>query len=141
MVRTLLFLFAAIAAASGDEDPWTKVRKMESGSDVRVYRSGKKKPVEGKFEQASAESVVVLLKNAQVSIPREQVERVDWRPARNGGGVAMETGRHVGTREAAATGRSKDSNLPPRSTVTGIKIRPWVSYETIYRRAEAPPKK
>ena len=141
MVRTLLFLFAAVAAASGDEDPWMKVRKVESGSEVRIYKTGKKKPVEGKFERASGESVVVLLKDAQVSIPKEQVERVDWRPVRSGSGVAMETARNVGSKEDSITGRSKNSKLPPQSTATGIKIRPWVGYETIYRRAEAPPKK
>ena len=134
MVRTFLFLIAAVAAASGDEDPWMRVRKLESGSDVRVYKSGKKKPVEGKFERASEESVVLLLKDAQVSIPKEQVERVDWRPVREGSGVAMETTRNVGTKEESITGRSKGSTLPARSTATGIKIRPWVGYEPVYRR-------
>ncbi len=76
----------------------------------------------------------MLLKNAQISIPREQVERVDWRPAESGGGVAVKTERNTGSREETATGRSKNSTLPPRSTAAGIKIRPWVSYETIYRR-------
>ncbi len=136
MVRTLLFLFAAALAATGGEDPWMKVRKLESGSEVRVYKTGARKPVEGRFQQASAESVVVLLKNAQVSIPREQVERLEWRPAQSGSGVAMKAEKHTGSREEAATGRSKNSTLPPRSTAAGIKIRPWVGYETIYRRVK-----
>jgi hypothetical protein len=119
----LLLLFA---------DPWAAVRELKPGGDVRIYQTGEKKPVAAKFDSASEDALVILLKNGQVSIPKSRIERIEYR-APQPGRVSMETRRVVGTKEEAVQGRTKNSEAPPDSTSGGLKIvsRP---FETVYRR-------
>lgn len=133
MITTFLLLLAA-AASSGGEDPWIKVRELNSGSELRIHTTGEKRPIAGKFDRLSEKSLIIVLKNGQMAIPKDQIERVDCRAQSSGGSVRMETERNIGTSEEAAMGRSKDSPLPPRSTGSGIKIRPKAGFETVYRR-------
>lgn len=75
VVPLLLTAMAVLAA----EDPWAQVRDLKSGTELRVYRVNPKQPLEAKFDQASEESLIVVTKTGQVSIPKELIERVDCR--------------------------------------------------------------
>jgi hypothetical protein len=136
MLKTL-FLLAAAAAASGGGDPWTKVRELPGGSEVRIYKTGVRRPVEAKFHVLGEDALIVVVKNAEIAVAKHQIERVDARAAGSGSRAAMETRRNVGTKEEAAVGRSKDPTLPPRSTSSGITIRSKPAYETVYQRPAA----
>lgn len=136
MLKTLLLL-AIAAAAPGGDDPWAKVRELPGGSEIRIYKAGVKRPVEAKFHAVGEDVLVVVVKNAEIAVAKEQIERVDARAARTGSRTAMETRRNVGTKEEAAVGRSKDSTLPPRSTSSGVTIHSKPGFETVYRRPAA----
>src|SRR5260370_25536791 len=90
MPRTLIFLLAVMITLAAD-DPWAKVRDLKSGGEVRIYKKGSMQPVLGKLDEARDESLVVVLKNEQVAIPKDQIDRIDYRAAQSGHRVTKET--------------------------------------------------
>lgn len=70
--KTLLLTLAAISAFAAD-DPWTKVREIKSGTEIRVYKKGSKVPVVGKIDQATEDAVVIMLKKEEIEIEREEI--------------------------------------------------------------------
>lgn len=76
---SLGFLCAVAAFAAGDE--WQKVQDLKSGSEIRIYRKGERQPLSAVFSEASAERVVVIVKNAQSAIAKDDIDRLDARPS------------------------------------------------------------
>ncbi|MFB3825488.1 MAG: hypothetical protein ACE15B_01920 [Bryobacteraceae bacterium] len=126
-----LFLALAAAAAFAQDDPWAKVRELDRGSELRIYRTGRKRPVEARFEALSQNAVVVIVKTTNTAIPKSEIERIDARPA-SGAGVKAEVQKRVATPEEATLKRSRDSNLPPGSTSAGIKIKSKPGFVKVY---------
>ncbi len=77
IVPLLLTAMALLAA----EDPWVQVRELKSGAELRIYKVNTKQPFEAKFDRAGEESLIVVTKTGQVSIPKELIERIDCRRA------------------------------------------------------------
>lgn len=75
MKRIVPLLLTAIAVLAA-EDPWVQVRELKSGAELRIYRVNTEKPLLAKFDQATGESLMVVTKTGQVSIPKEQIERL-----------------------------------------------------------------
>jgi hypothetical protein len=132
-LKTACLLFAAMALA-GEGDCWDKMRELASGGQLRIYQAGAKRPLTATLDRVSDEALIVVHKDKQISIPRERVERVDWRPGNSGNRVTGEARRNIGSRESAVTGRSKDSSLPANSTSAGIRIEGPPGFRTVYRR-------
>ena len=82
MFRILLLLLAAASAMAAD-DPWVKVRDLKSGAELRVYKKGSPQPVLAKMDQLTDENLIVVVKTEQVAIAREQIDRIDYRPAKS----------------------------------------------------------
>jgi hypothetical protein len=80
MKRIVLLLLTAMAALAA-EDSWVQVRELKSGAELRIYRVNAKEPFLAKLDQASDESLIVITKNGQVSIPKEDIQRLDCRRA------------------------------------------------------------
>jgi hypothetical protein len=74
----LVFLAAAVTALAQD-DAWITVQQVESGTDLRIYKTGEKKPISGKMGQASDGNLMVVVKNGQESIDKDQIDRIDMR--------------------------------------------------------------
>ena len=143
MTRILVWMCLTAALAMGADDPWTKVKAIKSGSELRILKREAKQPLIATFDEATDERIVVVLKNEQVSIPKEDIERIDARP---------KTGRPV-TRE------SRVSNSPPgnpsaadqrpgggppgpsQSVSSGVSFGSKPDFETVYRRPPAAPKR
>src|SRR6266496_2971520 len=81
-MRSLLLVWlASIAAFAAADGPWSKVKDVKSGTEVRVYKKNTLQPVLAKMDELTADNLVVVVKNEQVAIPRDQIERIDARPA------------------------------------------------------------
>lgn len=135
MKRAILLLLTA-AAAFGAEDPWMKVRELKSGVELRIYKLNEQAPILAQLDQAGEESLIVITKNAQLSIPKQDIERIDYREARSqrrGKGVRVE--RKVAAKNAEVT----NNTIPGATTsvATGIRLPFRAHFETIYRRTAA----
>jgi hypothetical protein len=135
MRRVVLLLLTAMAVLAA-EDSWAKVRELKSGAELRIYTVNTKDPFLGKFDQASDEGLIVTTKNGQVSIPKEDIERIDCRrdqPRR----LVKETRTD---RKVAPKGAEITSNTIPGATTsvkTGLNIPSKAVFEKIYGRTPA----
>ena len=130
-------LIVALLALAVD-DPWAKVRKLKSGTEIRVVKQGGKAPVTGKFDEARDDMLVLVVRNEQTAIPRAEIFRIDARPS--GGGRV--------TKESKSTTSDPDASKPPQgppaagargsaSSSGSLSIGSKPDFETVYRR---PPK-
>jgi hypothetical protein len=141
MPRILLFTLTAILTFGAD-DPWAKVKDLKSGTELRVYKKGASQPLLLKMDELTDESLVVVNKNEQIAIPRDQIERVDYRPAKSR--VTKETRTTVsngGEAAPPAPGPNQNAAGPSTSTSTNVSFGSKPDFETIYRRPAGAPKK
>lgn len=131
MVRLLLLLLTTMTLP-GAEDLWTKVRQIKSGAELRIYKKGARQPVLAKMDEANDERLLVVVKNEQVAIDRNQIDRIDYRPPQSGGRLKT---------ESKSTTESQDSKAPSSSTSTAVSVQSKPDFETVYRRPPAPPQK
>ena len=138
MIRSLLLFLIAIPVVGADES-WAKVRELASGTELRIYRKAAKEPLLVKFDEATDERLVVVAKNEQMSIPKEQIERIDYRPLRRGARFVKETKTKTEVNEAKppALAPGQDSRGPSSSSSTSFSVQPKPDFETIYRRTAA----
>jgi hypothetical protein len=141
-VRRFFFLLLAIAAAAfAADDPWTNVTKISSGTDVRIIRKGSSQPVLGKFDEANDERVIVVVKNEQIAIPKEQIVRLDARP---GGSRVKVEGKTTSDDPQKAKEPPVGMNNQPAATSSTssstVSIGQKPDYETVYQQRLGAPK-
>jgi hypothetical protein len=128
--------FALVAAVSlfGAADPWSKVREMKSGAELRIFKKDAKKPLLATFDEANEERIVVVIKNEQMAIPKDEVDRIDYRPSQPGGRVKAESTATEDSHPQTAGRVPSIRPGPSTSTSSGIMIGSKADFETIYRR-------
>jgi hypothetical protein len=129
-MRGLLLLMLAGLVAFGADDDWTKVRALKTGAELRVFKKGATQPVLAQMDELTDENLVVIVKKTQMAIPKDQIDRVDARPA--GGGAKKET-----TTKQSVDADGKETT----STSTGYSFGGKPDFETVYRRPPSAPKK
>jgi hypothetical protein len=139
MPRLLLLFLAAVTALAAD-DPWAKVREIKSGTDLRVYKKASTQPILAKMDEATDENLLVVIKNRQTAIPREQIDRIDYRPTK-GSRVKTETKTATTEPDTTPGPPGHGSTTPGSSTSSTVSVGSLPDFETIYRRPSPPPKK
>ena len=133
MIRSLLLLLSAAALFAAD-DPWTKVKELKSGTEIRIVKKGAAKPIEGKFDEAQDDKVIVVLKNEQVAIAKEDVDRLDYRPKPGSRITHTEGGKDTTPDTTPAVGMSHGAPVPGKSYNSGVSFGSKPGYETLYQR-------
>jgi len=136
MLKLLLTLLITLLAWSAADD-WANVRTIRSGTEIRVYKKGSTQPVVAKMDEASDENLLVVVKNEQVAIPREQIERIDARPTGSNARTTKETRTTVDPpngKAAAPPSQVKGPDGPSTSTSTSVSVGSKPDFETVYRR-------
>jgi len=111
MLKTILIL-CSCAFAYGADDPWSKVKSLKTGTDLQVYRRGSTQPLQVKMDELTNENLVVISKNSQTAIARDEIERID----------ARSTGRTRSVNETKNTERNAATD--PRSAIPGPNSPP-----------------
>ena len=136
MTRSICLLLLTSIAAFAAPDPWAKVREIKSGTELRIYKKGAKQPVIAKMDEALEDKIVIALKHEQTSIAKEDIDRLDARPAQSGKRVVAET--KTATTNPSHSGSPRDniggSSMPGTSTSSGLSIGGKPDFETVYRR-------
>jgi hypothetical protein len=132
MTRSLLLLLSAAALFAAD-DSWNKVKELKSGTEIRILKRGAAKPIEGKIDEAHDDNVVVVLKNEQVAIAKEDIDRLDYRP--KGSRITRNEGaKDTPPDTTPPVGMDHGANVPGKSYNSGLSIGSKPDYETVYRR-------
>ena len=133
-MRWMIGLFLALAAMAAD-DPWTKVKVLKGGSELRIYKKGMSQPVLATFDEANEERMVVVIKSEQVAIAKAEIDRIDSRPPRTGPRFTKESKVTQEVDSKATPSRGPKSGAPTStSSSTGLTINTRPDFETIYRR-------
>jgi len=144
MMKTVILVCAGALLAFGADDPWAKVKQLKTGAELHVYKKGAVQPITVKMDELTDESLVVIVKNEQTAIPRDQIERIDARPS---GRTRTTTDTMTAEKNAATDPRSAipGPNQPPgavhASTTTTSSGVTWSSqgFETVYHRTAGTP--
>ncbi|HWE49593.1 MAG TPA: hypothetical protein VG273_07390 [Bryobacteraceae bacterium] len=139
MFRIATFFFVA-ALLAGADTSWTRVKDLKTRSELRVYKKGAREPISATLDEANDDRIVVVTKNQQIAIPKEDIDGIDARPIAAPRKVNVESTsketppdplpqRHG---EPAVPGSSSSSNI----SVGGNKP----NFETVYQRSDRPQK-
>lgn len=137
-----LFAFAILVtwAASGAEDPWAKVHDLKSGTELRIVRKGSRAPVVATMDELTDDNLLVATKKEQIAIPRDQIERIDFRP-KSDSRISKETRATQNDPPVNGPEGLGRQSGPTTSTSTSYSIGSKPDFQTIYRAtAGVPPK-
>ena len=136
------FIALLLPALFAADDEWTKVRQLKTGTELRIVKRKSSQPILAIMDEAGEDNLVAVIKNEQVSIPKDEIERIDYRPKQTGGRATKET-KTTSTQEAPDARQG-----PPKATHGGGDSTSYSTnyswgkpdFETVYRRKAAPPK-
>jgi hypothetical protein len=98
-------------------------------------------PVIGKFDEANDERLLMVVKNEQLAIPKDQIDRLDARPAQPGGRVKVQSTTTVDDPQRAHEPEigMHSHRVEGTSTSSGVSVTNKPDFETIYRRSLGAP--
>lgn len=70
----------AFAAPFAEKDGWEKVMQLNPGTEVRVTKIGARFGIVAKLYETTDESVIITTKTEQISVPKEQIARIEFAP-------------------------------------------------------------
>jgi hypothetical protein len=79
MSRLALILIAAATLLAAD-NPWVKVKELPNRSELRIYRKSARQPLTATLADTTDEQIVVVVKNQQLTIAKDDIDRIDARP-------------------------------------------------------------
>jgi len=133
-MRAALVLLLTVAALFAANDPWGKVKDLKTGSELRIFRKGSMKPVMAVLDQANDDNIVVVVKNEEIAIQRDDIDRIDCRSKPTGPAVT----KQITTEDHGPEGQ-RPSPLghpggPSSSTNTSYSFGSKPDFQTVYRR-------
>jgi hypothetical protein len=133
MPRLLSFAFVALTLFAAD-NPWDKVRELKTGTELRILKKGSRQPVIGSMDEANDERIVVVIKNEELAIQKDEIDRIDCRPATKSR-VSKETRvTQSDSTQTPPVGPQGSQNGPSTSTTTSYGGASKPDFVTIYRR-------
>jgi hypothetical protein len=141
ITRILLAVLTLTLSVFAADDPWEKVKALKSGQELRIVRADAKQPLLAKMDEATAESLLVVVKDEQLAIPKDQILRIDARPVQKGSRVTRES-KTTSSYPDRVTGPPTMPNGTPGqsvSTSSGLAIGGKPDFELVYRKVTGAP--
>ncbi|MGO9242992.1 MAG: hypothetical protein ACLPXM_19930 [Terriglobales bacterium] len=136
---TIVCLLAALTVFAAD-DEWKKLNALKTGTELKIYEEGSSQPRLAKFSDATENNLLVIVKKTEVAIPKDAIDRVEYRPPKKGGPKVEQRTKMDDPAASSASGRDgtnvpvhTDSGLPGYSSTTSISSNGG-EFQTIYRR-------
>ena len=138
-MRSVLIVFLTTLAAWAADDPWTKVRELKIGTEVRVLKHGSMQPILGTMDEATDDHLVVVVKNEETAIPRTLIDRLDARPPAPNPRFERESKSEIKDPDAKSmVPYTPGGTVPSQSNTTTVYVHQKPEFETVYRKP--PPK-
>jgi len=135
MKNLLLFSLAALTVFAA-ENSWDKVRDLKTGVELRIIKKGAPKPILGIMDEANDERIIVVVKNEEIAIQKDDIDRIDYRPAGKAKGTKQTRTTTTDTTQTTPVGPAGQGAAPGPSTSTSTSYSTGSKpdFETIYRR-------
>lgn len=144
MSRDATFIFVMFTCAAallpGAETSWTKVKDLKGRAELRIYKKGAREPINATFDDASDERIIVVVRNEQTAIRKEDIDRIDARPLSPPRKMSVD--KTEKKTEPDYTPRpNAGPPIPGTESSSNVSFGSKPNFETIYRRGDEPPKK
>lgn len=116
------------------ERPWDKVRAVESGTELRIYKRDVKVPIVARLDEATEDNLILLIEDQQVAIRRAEIDRIDRRPHQ---ATSRVTHERRGVRTTTAQGNTVSAAVANAARTQTLTIRSKPPFEFLYRRPSA----
>jgi len=138
--RITLLVLSALTALAAD-NPWDKVRDVKTGTELRIFKKGGKPPILATMGDATDDRLIVVLKNEEIGIDKEDIDRIDYRPVKPTR-VTTKTST-TDTTQSTGVGPSPQGSRPgpTQSTTTSYNVGSKPDFEPLYRRQPPPAQK
>jgi len=133
MPRLLSFCLATLTLFAAD-NPWDKVRELKTGTELRILKKGSRQPVLGTMDEANDERIVVVVKNEELAIQKDDIDRIDFRPATKSRVIKETRTTQSDSTQTPSVGPQGSQAGPSTSTTTSYSGAPKPDFQTIYRR-------
>ncbi len=130
-MRALLLTLLACLVGFGAADDWAKVKALKTGAELRVFKKGSTQPILAQMGDLTDDNLIVLVKKTETAIPKDQIDRIEARPA---------AGSRV-TKETTTKDSIGPDGSPTSSMSAGYSVGGKQDFETVYRRSSVMPKK
>jgi len=131
-MKLLISLLLCLSVQAAD-DSWAKLKTLASGGEVRIVKKGAVQSITATLDEATDESIIVVIKNQQVALPKQDILRIDYRPPVKGPKIVKET--RTKTNEAPAGSKPTPGpaapNGPSSSSSSSISSAPKGDFETV----------
>lgn len=121
-------------------DPWAKVRDLKTGTELRIFKKGSTRPVTATLDEANDENLIVVVKNEEIAISRDDIDRLDYRPSQTTAPIRETRSTATGP-EGTMPSPQGHPGGPSTSTSTSYGFGSKPDFQTIYRRPPPSPKK
>jgi hypothetical protein len=124
----------------GADNPWAKVQELKSRSELRIYKKGAREPLIATLDEANEDRILIVVKNEQMSVPKEDIDRLDARPSVKAPSSKVTKETTVKTTEPDYTPHPRGGvQVPGESYNTSVSRSSGSKpdFETIYRRPPA----
>lgn len=137
--RTLFatLLTAALLLTAAPADPWAKVHELKTGQELRIIRSDSKQPMLANMDELTEESLIVVVKDRQVSIPKASIQRIDARPISTKSRLVRENKTTTSYPDKITTPPTQMNNGGAGQSVSSsssLSIGPKPDFEMVYRK-------
>ncbi|MFN0104574.1 MAG: hypothetical protein ACKV2U_21110 [Bryobacteraceae bacterium] len=135
--RFVLLAIGFVSGSFGADDGWAKVKALASGTELRIGKVGTRAPILAKMDQATDESLIIATKTEQISIAKEQIEKIEYRPAQTGSRVTRETKTDnvpLAKDAARPTPGPARTPGPSGSSSSGVTISGKAEFQLIWAR-------
>jgi hypothetical protein len=125
--------------ASTSEKPWDKIRELKSGTELRIFKRRGNGPILAVMDEATEDRLIVVVKNEQVAMERDDIDRIDARPVRSGSRITKTTTTesNTGPTSVGPQPQGNRGDVPGNTTTSSFGVGSKPDFETIYRRQAA----
>jgi hypothetical protein len=139
MTKLLFILLAAFTAFAAD-DPWSAVKDLKSGTELRIYKKGAAQPILAKSDEVTGDNLIVVVKNEEIAIAKDLVDRIDYRPNKDNR-ITADTKYKQTDPDPIPGPPGRVSPAPGSSSSTSVGIGSKPDFELIYKRPAVSPRK
>ena len=140
-MRGALWILVSALAVFAADDEWAKVKNLKTGTEIRIYKKGSSQPIAAQMGDLTEVNLIIVVKKAQSAIPRDQIDRIDARPAARRMTSQTTTKQTYPDEKSAEPSPNKGADVPGTSTSTSVSFGSKPDFETVYRRPTGVPKK
>jgi hypothetical protein len=143
MSRIAVFVLTALVAVAmlmGAESAWKKVQDLQSRTELRIYKKGAREPLNATFDEATEERIVVVAKNEQIGIAKDDIDRIDARALKTPRKVTVDSSAKATDPDFKPHRPNSGADVPGTSYKSSVNFGTKPEFETVYRRAVGSPK-